>query len=197
MLCTESAPVLSPQLLLAAYRKGYFPMADDDGAVHWHCPDPRAVFPLETIRPNIRLQRFLRKAGFELRVDTAFKEVMESCANLHGESWISPAMVEAYTGLHRAGHAHSVETWQNGNLIGGIYGVAIGAAFFGESMFSLKPNASKAAFFRLAEHLRQQRFLLFDTQYINDHTESLGAIEIPRKEFLRSLSFAVSAPASF
>ncbi|MBS1546247.1 MAG: leucyl/phenylalanyl-tRNA--protein transferase [Bacteroidetes bacterium] len=197
MLCTDSAPVLSTQLLLAAYRKGFFPMTDETGQVQWHCPDPRAIFPLGSLTPNTRLRRFLRGSGYAATMDTAFETVMEQCATVHGRSWISPAMVAAYTGLHRAGHAHSVETWLNGQLIGGIYGVAIGAAFFGESMFSLKPNASKAAFYFLVEHLRQQGFLLFDTQYINHHTESLGAIEISRKNFLRTLRDAVPATASF
>lgn len=197
MLCTDSAPVLSTQLLLAAYRKGFFPMTDETGQVQWYYPDPRAIFPLGSLTPNNRLRRFLRGSGYAATMDTAFETVMEQCATVHGRSWISPAMVAAYTGLHRAGHAHSVETWLNGQLIGGIYGVAIGAAFFGESMFSLKPNASKAAFYFLVEHLRQQGFLLFDTQYINHHTESLGAIEISRKNFLRTLRDAVPATASF
>jgi leucyl/phenylalanyl-tRNA--protein transferase len=197
MLCTDSQPVLSPSLLLAAYAKGFFPMADEDGSVQWHCPDPRAVFPLENIRPNDRLQRYVRSSGFEQRIDTAFQSVMENCASVHGDSWISPAMVDAYTGLHRSGHAHSVETWLDDRLIGGIYGVHIGAAFFGESMFSLETNASKAAFHHLVEHLRQRGFRLFDTQYANPHTISLGAVEIPRKDFLEALVKAVIGLVEF
>lgn len=197
MLCTDSAPVLSTQLLLAAYRKGFFPMTDETGQVQWHCPDPRAIFPLGSLTPNTRLRRFLRGSGYAATMDTAFETVMEQCATVHGRSWISPAMVAAYTGLHRAGHAHSVETWLNGQLIGGIYGVAIGAAFFGESMFSLETNASKAAFHHLAAHLRNRGFQLFDTQYANPHTSALGAVEIPRREFLDRLAVAVIAPVSF
>lgn len=197
MRCTNCQPVLSPPVLWAAYRKGYFPMAKDDGSVHWHCPDPRAVFPLESIRPNNRLQRHLRSASFDMRMDTAFRAVMEFCATVHGESWISPGMVDAYTELHRSGHAHSVETWHGGSLVGGIYGVSIGAAFFGESMFSMETSASKAAFHHLADHLRQRGFQLFDTQYANPHTSALGAVEIPRQEFLAMLAVAVIAPVSF
>jgi len=197
MLCSDGMPVLSPPLLLSAYGKGFFPMADEDGRIQWHHPDPRAVFPLDRIRPNQRLKRFLRSAGFTMRIDTAFHAVMECCATAHGESWISPAMVEAYTGLHRAGHAHCVETWLGERLVGGIYGVSIGAAFFGESMFSLHANASKAAFHHLADHLRQRGFQLFDTQYANAHTTSLGAVEIPRQEFLAALAKAAAAPVTF
>lgn len=197
MLCSDSTPVLSPALLLSAYGKGFFPMADHEGHIQWHNPDPRAIFPLEHIRPNRRLDRFLRSAGFTMRIDTAFHSVMECCATVHGDSWISPAMVEVYTGLHRAGHAHSVETWLGEDLVGGIYGVSIGAAFFGESMFSLQANASKAAFHHLADHLRQRGFQLFDTQYANAHTTSLGAVEIPRQAFLGSLAKAVAAPVAF
>ncbi|MCC6840721.1 MAG: leucyl/phenylalanyl-tRNA--protein transferase [Flavobacteriales bacterium] len=197
MLGKDAAPLLTPSLLLAAYRQGFFPMTADDGTIEWHNPDPRAVFPLESIRPNNRLQRHLRSASFDMRLDTAFQAVMEHCATVHGESWISPGMVDAYTELHRSGHAHSVETWHGGSLVGGIYGVGIGAAFFGESMFSLETNASKAAFHHLAAHLRNRGFQLFDTQYANPHTSALGAVEIPRREFLDRLAVAVIAPVSF
>ena len=196
MLCTDSAPVLTPQLLLAAYRRGFFPMADEAGMIQWHDPDPRAVFPLATTRPNARLRRLLRKSGFTITMDQAVEEVITNCATVHGDSWITPAIMHACSALHQQGHALSVETWRGHRLVGGIYGVAIGAAFFGESMFSLETNASKAAFFHLAEHLRQHDFRLFDTQYLNDHTASLGAVEIPRNRFMMELGSAVSSPCS-
>ena len=119
---------------------------------------------------------------------------MRHCATAHGDSWITEGMITAYTALHHIGHAHSVETWEGDELAGGIYGVSIGAAFFGESMFSLVPNASKAAFYHLTEHLRKCGFTLFDSQYLNDHTASLGAIEIPRTEFLNVLQDAIQRP---
>ncbi len=193
----ERQPVLSPSLLISAYGKGFFPMADENGMVQWHCPDPRAVFPLENVRPNTRLQRFLRSSGFALRTNTAFRAVMQYCATVHGESWISPVMLDAYNALHHRGNAHSVETWLGNQLVGGIYGVSIGGAFFGESMFSLKTNASKAAFHHLVNHLRQHGFELFDTQFVNRHTASLGAVEIPRQAFLEALAKATLAPVSF
>lgn len=188
---------LTTDLLLAAYRQGFFPMGDELGEVEWHSPDPRAIFPLEAVRPNARFRRWLRNSGLHCTIDTAFEEVMRHCATEHGESWITEEMIAAYTALHRFGHAHSVETWDGPQLVGGIYGVSIGAAFFGESMFSLVPNASKAAFHHLAEHLRQHRFMLFDTQYLNPHTASLGAGEIPRWAFLELLLKAIERPPCF
>lgn len=197
MLCTDCEPPLSPDLLLSAYAQGIFPMADHQGNIGWYTADPRAVFPLDKIRPNARFRRFLRQAGFQPTFDAAFEEVIGHCATVHGESWISPRLMEAYVRLHEAGHAHSVETWQAGKLVGGLYGVHLGGAFFGESMFSLVSNASKAAFYQLADHLRQQGFVLFDSQFINDHTASLGAIEIPRDEYLAQLAVAIALPVKF
>ncbi len=188
---------LTTDLLLAAYRQGFFPMGDETGEVEWHSPDPRAVFPLETIRPNARFLRWLRGSGLNCTIDRNFEAVMRRCATVHGDSWITEEMIAAYTALHRIGHAHSMETWECDALVGGIYGVSIGTAFFGESKFSLVPNASKAAFYHLVEHLRQRNFTLFDTQYINDHTASLGAIEIPRHDFLELLKDAIERPCTF
>lgn len=183
---------LTAQLLMAAYSRGYFPMAEADGTLGWHDPDPRAIFPLETVRPNARLRRHLRQSGFRCTVDQAFEEVMRACATLHGPSWITDEMVRAYSDLHRIGHAHSVETWDGTQLVGGLYGVHLGAAFFGESMFSTRSHASKAAFHHLVERLRGNGFSLFDTQYLNPHTASLGAIEVPRAEFRMRLRRAIS-----
>lgn len=197
MLCTECGPPISTELLLAAYAQGIFPMAKDNGEIGWYTADPRAVFPLERIGPNARFRRFLKHAGFRHTVDAAFEEVIGQCATTHGDTWISPALMQAYIGLHRDGHAHSVETWRDDELVGGVYGVHLGGAFFGESMFSGVPNASKAAFHHLVEHLRRQGFVLFDSQFINDHTASLGAIEIPQKDYLVLLEQAISLPVAF
>lgn len=185
-----------PGELLGAYAQGLFPMAHDDGHMYWHDPDPRAIFPLQDIRPNARLRRFARNEGYHCTVDRCFTAVMEACAE-RPSTWITPEMIAVYTALHRGGHAHSVETWNGDLLIGGIYGIAIGGAFFGESMFSRAPNASKVAFHFLAAHLREQGFSLFDTQYINDHTRMLGALEIPREHFRVLLADALRRPVSF
>lgn len=193
----EEGSGLTTGLLLNAYSEGYFPMGDEEQWIRFHNPDPRAVFPLEGLKPNTRFRRFLRNSRLRCTIDADFEKVMRHCATVHGDTWITEEMIAAYTALHRIGHAHSVETRAGDELVGGIYGVSIGAAFFGESMFSLVPNASKAAFHHLAEHLRQRRFTLFDTQYLNHHTASLGAIEIPRSDFLERLQDAIQRPTSF
>ena len=191
-----TSSLLSPDVLDRAYRRGIFPMTHDDGELYWHDPDPRAVFPLERTRPNARLRSFIRSHGYRCTMDRCFEEVMRACAD-RDSTWITEEMIAAYTALHRQGAAHSVETWRSGKLIGGIYGVSIGAAFFGESMFSHADNASKAAFHHLTAHLRDRGFLLFDSQYINDHTRSLGAIEMPRDAFRSLLALAVESPDLF
>lgn len=197
MARTGPASQLTTDLLLAAYSQGYFPMGDERGEVEWHSPDPRAVFPLEAVRPNARFRRWLRNSGLHCTIDNGFENVMRQCSTVHGDSWITEEMIAIYTALHRIGHAHSVETWKGEALVGGIYGVSIGAAFFGESMFSLLPNASKAAFYHLAEHLRHRGFVLLDTQYLNDHTASLGAFEVARKDFLAILATATASSMEF
>lgn len=178
---SSGAATLTPQLLLSFYARGQFPMQHEDG-LYLHDPDPRAIFPLEQLRPNARLRRYIRSNGYGCTMDTAFETVMRACAD-RPDRWISEEMVHAYTALHRMGHALSVEVWQFGELIGGLYGVKLGRAFFGESMFSRKPNASKAAFYHVVDHLRTNGHTLFDTQYLNDHTRSLGAVEVPRVVF--------------
>lgn len=190
-------PRLTPDILLYGYIHGCFPMGNEEGLIHWYNPDPRAIFPLESTRPNARFKRFLRSSGFHCTVDTAFERVMRHCATAHGDTWITGEMIRVYTQLHRMGHAHSVETWAGPALVGGVYGVSAGGAFFGESMFSLVPNASKAAFHHLAEHLRQRGFLLFDTQYLNDHTALLGATEVSKKEFSMLLAQALEKQVRF
>ncbi len=188
--------MLSAELLLKAYRKGWFPMSHDEEGIFLHDPDPRAIFPLDSTRPNARAARALRKAGFLFTHDQAFETVMRACAD-RPETWMTEELLQAYVELHRLGHAHSVEVWQSDALVGGLYGVSIGGAFFAESMFSRVSNASKAAFFHLVDHLRGKGYGLLDSQYINDHTASLGAIEVPRTWFRTMLAQAMALDTDF
>ena len=186
--------MLTADRLRSAYAQGMFPMVHDDGELWWHDPDPRAIIPLDNIAPNARLQRYIRSHMYRFTIDACFPEVMRRCAD-RAETWLDERMIAAYTALHEQGDAHSVECWHAEELIGGIYGVCIGTAFFGESMFSRANNASTAAFHSLVAHLRTHGCTLFDTQYINDHTRRLGAIEIPRAEFRKRLAAARTGPA--
>lgn len=188
-------PDLSWQLLLAAYSQGIFPWADNP--VRWYSPDPRAIFDRDRIHLPRNLGRLMRQAAFCVTFDTAFVEVVEACAQAHAHDgvWITPRFVAAYTDLHAEGFAHSVEVWQQDRLVGGLYGVQIGQAFAGESMFHLVPNASKAAFHGLLGQLDQQGVCLIDAQVLNDHTERLGARNIPRADYLRRLKGAIARPA--
>lgn len=189
--------MLTPELLLAAYSRGVFPMAHEDGALYWHDPDPRAVFALGDMRPNARSQRAFRQAAFRYTHDLRFEDVMRACAEGRESTWITEEMIGAYARLHKSGYAHSVEVWQDEELVGGIYGVSIGGAFFGESMFNRVSNASKAAFHELARHLKERGFTVFDSQYINEHTCSMGAREIPRDEFRKALRTAIQLKVHF
>lgn len=193
-------PPLTPELLVAAYCCGYFPMADDRGRIHWYDPDPRGIFPLEVFHVPRRLARTVLRGRFEVRVDTAFREVMEACgapASGRERTWISPELVDAYTALHEAGLAHSVETWADGELAGGVYGVAIRGLFAGESMFSRRTDASKVALVQLVERLRRGRFVLFDTQFVTPHLARFGAVEVPRARYRRLLAEALRVDAAF
>ena len=182
--------------LLLAYGTGRFPMCHDDGELYWHDPDPRAVFPLEQLGPNARAIRAFRQAGFTTTIDEAFEAVIRACADRR-ETWIDERLITSYVALHASGYAHSVETWAKGELVGGIYGVSLRGAFFGESMFSRRTNAGKAAFFALVAHLQEQGHVLFDTQYLNDFTQQLGAIEIPRERFRERLDAALDVDVRF
>ncbi|QQR85735.1 MAG: leucyl/phenylalanyl-tRNA--protein transferase [Flavobacteriales bacterium] len=184
---------LSVEVLLHAYAQGLFPMGNDGGGIDWYCPDPRAIIPIEAAMPNRTMRKILRSGRFVFTFDTAFTDVMQACADRE-DTWITDRMVHAYTELHHAGHAHSAEAWEDGALVGGIYGVSIGAAFFGESMFSRADNAGKAAFQHLMAQLRSRDFRLFDSQIINDFTRTLGAVEIPFEDFQRKLVFGVRMP---
>jgi leucyl/phenylalanyl-tRNA--protein transferase len=191
---------LDPQLLLAAYCQGIFPMAHDDGQIYWYDPDPRAIIPLETFHMPRRLARTVRHGGFEIRVDYAFRAVMEACAEPRPdreETWISPELVAAYTALHSLGFAHSVETWRAGRLVGGLYGVAVRGLFAGESMFSRATDASKVALVYLIERLRRGGFVLLDTQFMTEHLARFGAIELSRAEYKACLARALQVAAVF
>ena len=186
--------------LIYGYINGIFPMADADGTLYWYAPDPRAVIPIDTYRPAKSLKPILNKNQFEIRINTDFEQVMRYCSIPRTEDdsvWISEEIIEGYTELHRLGLAHSVETYLDNQLVGGLYGVALGAAFFGESMFHLVSNASKVAFHQLILILRQQQFMLLDTQFINDNVRRYGAIEIPKVDYLKQLKVAVRKKARF
>lgn len=182
---------LDPDFLLVAYRHGYFPMADSrEGGISWFSPDPRGVIPLDRFHVPRSLKQVLRSNIFETRVDTVFAQVIRRCADRE-ETWISGEIIDTYTELHTRGFAHSVETWRSGRLVGGLYGVSLGRAFFGESMFSDESSASKVALVRLVEMLKGRSFLLLDTQFINDHLRQFGAVEIPRPRYLRMVAEAI------
>ena len=182
---------LSPQRLIEAYRHGIFPWYSAGDPILWWSPDPRMVLVPAKFKISRSLARTLRNADYEVRLDSAFAKVIRHCANTprHGQpgTWINPDMQAAYLTLHDLGYAHSVETWIAGELAGGLYGVAIGGAFFGESMFSCRTNASKIAFAHLCRHLSQHSFGIIDCQMETAHLTSLGAHTIPRREFIAAL----------
>jgi len=191
--------VLDTNLLLAAYRKGIFPMAVNvRGDIGWFSPDPRALIPLDDrFHISHGLRRVLKKKPFDVTIDLSFEDVIRACAKSHGKTWISPEILESYCQLHRDGHAHSVETRQSGVLVGGLYGVQIGGAFFGESMFHRQTDASKVALVALVERLRQRNFVLLDTQWTTPHLARFGAFEIPKAKYLQLLDIAVAQENSF
>ena len=190
--------MLSPALLVEAYAEGYFPMGLDDGTIEWFSPDPRGILPLEGFHASRRLQRVMRAGRFGVTVDRAFRRVMEACAEHRDEgTWICAEILESYTELHRAGFAHSVEVWDGEVLAGGLYGVSLGGAFFGESMFHRATDASKVAVAALVDRLRARGYLLLDTQWLTPFLASLGGIEIPREAYLERLQSALEARAPF
>ncbi len=189
---------INPALLVRAYREGIFPMALEDGQIGWFSPDPRGVLPLDTFHVPARLARVVRGGRFEIRVDTAFEAVMRACAERPGEgTWISETIVESYKALHRMGIAHSVEAWHGDGLAGGLYGVHLGGAFFGESMFHRETDASKVALVALVDRLCRRGFAMLDTQWTTEHLEQFGAVEIPREEYLARLREALGRECVF
>jgi leucyl/phenylalanyl-tRNA--protein transferase len=188
--------MIDPEVLLQGYRLGVFPMAMEDGDIEWFSPDPRAILPLKEFHVPHTLERIVRRKLFEIRINTSFTEVMQECSQ-RPETWINGEIVESYARLHELGHAHSVEAWQNGKLAGGLYGVSVGGAFFGESMFHHVRDASKIALVALMERLRERRFTLLDTQWLTPHLQKFGAIEISRQQYLHLLSIATNLPRRF
>lgn len=188
---------LSPERLLQAYSSGIFPWFEEGQPVLWWSPDPRMVLYPEDLRVTKSLQKTLNKAHYTVTLDKAFAQVIACCAQPRGDSpgtWITDDMQQAYTQLFEAGHAHSVEVWRDGELIGGLYGVALGQLFFGESMFSFESNASKIALVNLVKQLRRWNYKLIDCQVSSEHLESLGAIEISRREFRQQLHELLPCP---
>lgn len=196
----HGAARLTPEIVLRAYAEGLFPMAEarNDPTLYWISPDARGVIPLDGLRISHRLARTIRSDRFTVTADAAFRRVMEACAAPapgREETWINAEILALYTALHAEGHAHSIECWRDEELVGGLYGVSLGAAFFGESMFSLQRDASKVAMAHLVARLRHGGFELLDTQFITAHLASLGACEIPRDAYLAHLGRAIEKQA--
>jgi leucyl/phenylalanyl-tRNA--protein transferase len=191
---------LTAEALVYAYASGVFPMAEETGEILWYSPDPRAIIPIDSYKPAKSLKPIINQKRFEIRVNTSFEQVMRNCAlprATEDETWISEELVQAYTSLHKMGLAHSVEAWQDGILVGGLYGVSLGGAFFGESMFSLVSNSSKVAFHYLVQILREQNYSLLDSQFMNDNVLRYGAIEITRSEYKKRLTNALKSTCDF
>jgi len=190
---------LSEQRLLLAYSMGIFPWYSGDSPLLWWSPDPRLVLFPEDLKVSRSLKQTINKGVFAITMDTAFDKVISSCAHVKRKNekgtWITDDMIEAYTRLHHSGYAHSVEAWFDGKLAGGLYGIALGSVFFGESMFSKKSNASKVAFVSLVQHLIRRKFTLIDCQITTGHLMGFGAREIPRSEFMKLLKAALKRPA--
>lgn len=189
-------------MLLSAYLQGIFPMAhpEADGEIYWYAPDPRGIIPLDDFHVPSRLAQTVRQAPFDIRYDTAFRRVMEECAaprKIQKTTWISSGIIDAYTELHELGYAHSVEAWDGDALVGGLYGVAIGGLFAGESMFYRATDASKVCLVHLVERLRERGFSLLDVQFVNEHIEQFGATEISREEYERRLRAAIVVDTAF
>jgi leucyl/phenylalanyl-tRNA--protein transferase len=196
----HGTPQLTPEILLRAYSEGLFPMAErrGDPTLYWVSPERRGIIPLDTFHMPRRLARTVRSGLFTVTADRAFRDVMQACAAPtpdRPESWINDEILRLYTALHLGGHAHSIECWQDGKLAGGLYGVRLGAAFFGESMFSRRRDASKVALVHLVDGLKRGGFVLLDTQFTTAHLTRFGAIEISRDRYLLKLQDALNREA--
>ena len=196
----HGSPHLTPDILLRAYAEGVFPMAErrEDKELFWVSPDRRGVIPLDAFHVPRRLARTVKSDRFKVTNDLAFVDVMKACAAPapgREQSWINAEILRLYTALHASGHAHSIESWRDGRLVGGLYGVKLGAAFFGESMFSRETDASKVALVHLAARLIAGGFELLDTQFLTAHLARFGTVEIPRREYLARLKRAIARPA--
>jgi leucyl/phenylalanyl-tRNA--protein transferase len=194
--------MIPTELLVSAYGSGWFPMAVDSGEIRWYSPDPRGIIPLDAFHVPSRLARVVRAGRFRIEVDRDFDAIIRACAEADrhdGESgtWIDEEIIQSYGALHRAGLAHSIEAWQDGELAGGLYGVALGGAFFGESMFHRVTDASKVALVALVERLRARGYQLLDLQWVTPHLEQFGAVEIPRRTYLKLLEEALTIDVEF
>ena len=194
--------MIPTELLVSAYGSGWFPMAVDTGEIRWYSPDPRGIIPLDAFHVPSRLARVVRAGRFLIEVDRDFDAIIRACAEADrhdGEpgTWIDEEIIQSYGALHLAGLAHSIEAWQDGQLAGGLYGVALGAAFFGESMFHRVTDASKVALVALVERLRRRGYQLLDLQWVTPHLEQFGAVEIPRRTYLKLLEEALPIDVEF
>jgi leucyl/phenylalanyl-tRNA---protein transferase len=186
------ATLIPPEELLSLYATGWFPMAMADGSIRCFSPDPRGILPLEGLHIPHGARKALRDPHWEVRHNTSFAQVVRACSHRR-ETWINETIVHSYIGLHQAGHAHSLEIWRHGRLVGGLYGVIIGGAFFGESMFHHIAGASKVALIALVKRLNEAEFQLLDTQWTTPHLVQFGAVSIPRREYLHRLQLAIRA----
>ena len=188
--------IIAPDLLLEAYAGGMFPMSMENGEMGWFSPDPRGIIPIKEFHIPHGLKKVLRNNPFDVRIDTAFGAIMKGCADRES-TWISDMIHRSYVKLHELGFAHSVEIWQDNTLVGGLYGLAMGGAFFGESMFSRVPNASKVALAHLVSRLDERGYVLLDTQWVTEHLTQFGAHEIPRSTYLKRLNKALNLHCTF
>ena len=191
---------LSITTLLSAYFQGIFPMSNERGEIDWFCPDPRTIIPIKTYKPSKSLHSVINRKVFEIKINSQFEEVMRNCSlprKDEGGIWICEELIKSFTQLHKLGFAHSVEAYQNNELVGGLYGVCIGGVFYGESMFSKVANSSKVAFHNLIEILRENEFELLDTQFMNDNVKRYGAIEISNTEFQEKLRIGLEKSCDF
>lgn len=188
---------LTPEMVLQGYTLGIFPMAHPDGQIYWYSPDPRTIFTYADFHVSHSLRQTLRTRRFDIRRNVSFREVMRRCADRAEGTWINDELSDLYLALHRAGFAHTVEAWRAGRLVGGLYGVTIGGAFFGESMFAAERDASKVTLVALLEHLQQRGYCLIDTQWTTPHLARLGVVEIPREAYLERLERALERECRF
>ena len=197
LTCMRSV-VLDPETLLVAYSQGAFPMTDSDGTTRWYTADPRGIIPLDAFHIPRTLQQTIRQGKFEIAINRNFEAIMRACMSVRSDgSWISEQLIAVYCKLHQLGFAHSVEAWQDGQLAGGLYGVSLGAAFFGESMFHHVRDASKVALAALVERLRERNYELLDTQAATSHLKHFGCIEIRAEDYARRLKHALQRKCSF
>lgn len=193
----ENSFFLEPEIVIAAYKNGIFPMAESkEGSIYWYFPERRAIFDIYNSKVAKSTKQIIRKNIYNFKIDENFEQVIRNCGN-RDETWINNQIIELYTNLYKIGYAHSIEVYREEKLVGGLYGVTIGGAFFGESMFNFEPNTAKIAFAYLLEVLKYNRFTLLDSQFINPFTQQLGAIEIDSRDYLKLLKKALKLDCQF